>query len=91
MAEPSLPGARRPVSSPPRARLRPAALGLSFTNQPPFSQSKMPSGENWPKVLLIALNNSPPKMSSHTHTSMDYLQKLDGRKRDTRRPPQPLS
>ena len=70
MAGPSLPGAWRgsEASVPPRARLRPAALGLSFTNQPPFSQSKMPTGGNWPKVLLSGLNNSLPEMSSHKWT-----------------------
>ncbi|KAK2883137.1 hypothetical protein Q8A73_022070 [Channa argus] len=70
IAGPSLPGARRgsEASVPPRARLRPAALGLSFTNQAPFSQSKIPAGGNWPKVLLSALNNSPSEMPSHKRT-----------------------
>lgn len=70
MAGPTLPWARRgsEASVPPRARLRPAALGLSFTNQAPFFQSKMPTRGNWSKVLLSALNNSPPRISSHKWT-----------------------
>lgn len=55
---------------PPRACPRPAAPGLSFTNQAPFSPNqRCRLGGKWSKVLLSALNNSPTwKISSHKRT-----------------------
>lgn len=55
---------------PPRARLRPAAPRLSFTNQAPFSPNqRCRLGGKWSKVLLSALNNSPTRnISSHKRT-----------------------
>lgn len=59
-------GARRPVSPPSSPWA--SSPGAIVHKSAPFSQSKMPTGGNWPKVLLSALNNSPPEMSSHKWT-----------------------